>query len=125
MNRVFHDFNDWEDRKNGMYKYISLDGMDSEINSCIRLLVDKNVFYETMVEMCNEWNIAAETNLTFRGNNRRAWLGRASCCYALKVPENIVQKAWKSMSKKQRLDANKTADKFLLEWEKEYAEKNT
>lgn len=117
MKQLYHPYTKWEDKKNGMYDHISLKNESFIIDECISLLVDRKAFYSIMKEVSTNWKHSAETNLSNPNNNRRAWLGRASCCYKHKAPENITQKAWVSMTKEQRENANKTADTFLSMWE--------
>jgi len=100
-----------------MYEHSSLKDSDKNVENCIKLLTNNKRFYEAMEKVGREWKCSAETNLTHTNNNRRAWLGRAACCYILRQPENITQEAWIKMSPNQRLDANKMADKYLNYWD--------
>jgi len=118
MKRIFHSIDKWEDKKNGMYNHLPLD--NELIKKCVYLLTNDILFFQIMKQVCKEWKNAAESNLSHINNNRRAWLGRASCCYYINAPENITQHAWISMTDKQRENANKTADKFLIYWYEKY-----
>jgi len=117
MKRIFHNYNLWEDVKAGMFNHSSEVGSEEKVNHCVDLLTNRGHFYEAMSLLCKEWIYSSESNLSFTGNNRRAWLGRASCCYSFGYPENITQLAWIKMTPEQREHANMTADMFLGDWE--------
>lgn len=120
MKRIFHPIHKWEDVKANMYKHDSVKESEGVVNDCIELLTNRGHFYETMCKLSIEWKFSAENTLSFTGNNRRAWLGRSACCFALGNPENITQLAWMAMTPEQREDANMTADMFLNDWEQKY-----
>ena len=120
MERIFHPYEQWEDKRAGMYDHTSVKNADKLIRECIYLLTNEILFYQIMKIISTEWKLSAETNLSHVNNNRRAWLGRAACCYYCQAPENITQRAWIELSKEQRENANKTADRFLKEWENQF-----
>ena len=117
MEQIFHPYEEWEDRKAGMYNHCSTYNTENVISECIKLLTNETEFYNTMLSISEEWVKSTETNLSNSNNNRRAWLGRAACCFKINVPENITQKAWLQMSPIQREFANKIADRFIKDWE--------
>lgn len=112
MNRIYHPYQEWEDYKNGMYA--DVDGNKEDlINDAIKLLTSTNLFFTEGIKMINEWTISAEENLTNADQNRRAWIGQATCCYTFGVPEIITKQAWGLISEVQRYEANKIADKLI------------
>lgn len=121
MERIFHPYEQWEDKKAGMYNHIALPNNDKMIRECIYLFKNDILFYQIMKIISTEWKLSAETNLSHVNNNRRAWLGRAACCYYAEAPENITQRVWTILTKKERENANKTADRFLVDWEKQFS----
>lgn len=120
MERIFHPYHMWEDMKAGMFNHDSVIESEEKVNDCIELLTNRGSFYETMCRLSVEWIYSAESNLSYSNNNRRAWLGRASCCFSFGYPENITQTAWIKMTPEERKEANLTADMFLSDWEQKY-----
>lgn len=116
MNRIYHPYQEWEDYKNGMYA--DVDGNKEDlINDAIKLLSSTNLFFTEGLKMISEWIISAEENLTNADQNRRAWIGQATCCYTFGVPEIITKEAWGLLSEVQRYEANKIADKLIRIYE--------
>lgn len=118
MNRVYHKFEDWEDYKNGMYD--SPDGNDAELlQDAIRLLSDLEMFFAEGKKMIFKWVVSASENLSNVSQNRRAWIGQATCCFVYGVPETITREAWGELTDLQRFEANKIADKIISIYENE------
>lgn len=119
MNRVYHIYTEWEDYKNGMYA--EADGNKEElINDAITLLSSIDLFYDEGLKMLNEWIVSAEENMSNKDQNRRAWIGQATCCYTFGVPEIITKEAWGLLSELQKYEANKIADKLIRIYENGY-----
>jgi hypothetical protein len=118
MNRVYHKFEDWEDYKNGMYD--SPDGNDAELlQDAIRLLSDLEMFFAEGKKMIFKWVVSASENLSNVSQNRRAWIGQATCCFVYGIPETITREAWGQLTDIQRFEANKIADKIISIYENE------
>lgn len=116
MNRVYHKFEDWEDFKNGMYN--SPDGNDAELlQDAIRLLSDLEMFFIEGKKMILQWVVSASENLSNVSQNRRAWIGQATCCFVYGVPETVTREAWGLLTDLQRYEANKIADKIISIYE--------
>ncbi len=80
-----------------------------------------NVIYgESMRKVIYKWFFSCETFLSDKHINRKAWLGHAACSLEHNLPENIVRMAWKKLTDDQRNLANKEAEKYIKEWEKNY-----
>ena len=84
MTRFFTHYKNWEDWQAGMY-LSRIDKVKAE--KCVELLSNQSVFLDTAMRMINEWNIASAVNLSNVSRNRQAWIGQASCCYALEANE--------------------------------------
>jgi hypothetical protein len=56
--------------------------------------------------------------LTDISQNRRAWIGHAACCMAIKCPEYITRSAWGYLTKEQQDLANAEADRAIAWWER-------
>lgn len=113
MKRIFYPYYLWEDYLNGMYK-TKVDNFEHLKDKSIELLSSSDLFYEYAIKMINDWEISAIVNLTNLEQNRKAWIGQATCCYYAKVPEFITCIAWMELSEKQRKNANNIA-KIVIE----------
>jgi len=122
MSRIYHPFWLWEDVKNGILEDKS--EIEEELSTIVRdLLSDSKLFYKTAKKMVKDWKYASEFHLSNRARNRQAWIGQASCCYLYKIPEKITKYGWRLLSFEQQIEANKVADRIIIEWEKENAKK--
>lgn len=119
MKQYYHKYTDWEDYKNGMYNEVDLIKKEELVLKSVELLSDKNLFYSVAKKMIKEWKISAKVNLTNINSNRRSWIGQAACCYNHKCPETLTRIAWGILTEKDRIIANKVADKLIKEYERE------
>jgi len=67
-----------------------------------------------------EWPIGCEQNLTDLMINRKAWVGHAATCLAIRCPEYITRAAWGHLTDEQRSLANRQAQNAIDEWEARY-----
>ena len=119
MKRIYHHYKKWEDYQHGLYtKTTGKDEKHDEVltKQCASLLSDQNWFFRIAREMIHNWPNSADVNLTNPSRNKQAWIGQASCCYALGAPEFITKFAWNQLSPLQRIEANKTADVIIKMW---------
>lgn len=119
MKRIWHNYNLWEDYKNGMYNTnfkLSEKETEEMTNKAIKLLTNSEKFYQVAKEMIESWKIAAEVNLTNHSRNHESWIGQASCSYADKIPEYITKYAWRMIKMSEQLEANMVAQKVIDEW---------
>lgn len=119
MKQYYHKYTDWEDYKNGMYNDYELSKKEDLIIMSVDLLKDKSRFYSVATKMVNEWRISAKVNLTNKDINRRSWIGQAACCFNHGCPELLTRIAWSILTEKERILANKVADKVILEYERQ------
>jgi hypothetical protein len=126
MKRIYHPYWKWEDFENGLY---DLEKEYSEKEECElankakSLLSNNTEFYNIALKVISEWTFAAEQNLTNKNRNRQAWIGQASCCYKYKIPERITKYGWRLLSLDEQKNANKIADKIIIQWEQQHAKK--
>lgn len=123
LERVFHNFNLWEDNHLGMYKTRCFMDEGKMIQDCILLLSCPDWFSDTAYFILTAWPFAVEHNLTNYSRNRQAWLGQAACCLMHGAPEYLVKQAWNMMNKVKQDAANKVADEVIAHFEKTYSEK--
>ena len=109
-----------------MYRDVECDEKAELIELASQLLSDPGDLYCAMDGVVRKWRISAEVNMTNRGENRRAWLGQAACCFIHDVPEDLTREAWNTLSIDVRVKANTVATHVIKEWESqnlEYMEK--
>ena len=109
----------WETYLNGMYKTLSeIDNYDLYFNNAIKMLTDQKMFYETGIDLINNWTISCDNFLTNNHVNRIAFIGQASCCYKFSCPEIVTKSAWRTMDFISKDLANKTAQLIIKNYEK-------
>lgn len=126
MKRIYHPYWVWEDFKNGLYDQEKMYSEQEEFllaNKGKELLSHLDEFEQVALKVISEWKNASEQNLTNISRNRQAWIGQASCCYKLKIPERITKLGWRLLTYEQQIEANKIADKIIKIWEKDHAKK--
>jgi len=119
IKRIFHDYRDWEDYKNGMFSKNNIDDINI-IRKVARLLSNEMMFYTNGKDMLRYYKKSAEHNLTNPSRNKQAWIGQATASYMFKACEENIKRAWNEfMTDDQRIKANQIADKLITEWEVE------
>lgn len=78
---------------------------------------------KAMHEVVYIWQNTMLNHLTNKSINRRAFLGHCAVFYKHQIPEYIVRKAWKFLTKKQQILADNVAEKTIKEWELWYISK--
>lgn len=114
MKQIHHPYTVWEDFQSGMYRAVPVDGYTE---AAARLLGNPARFHEAATAMLAAWPLAAEHNLTNSDQNRRAWVGQATCCHALTVPEQATRLGWWLLLDAERDAANAVADRVIAAWE--------
>jgi hypothetical protein len=112
--QVFHHYAEWEDWKAGLYRCAVI---NEDTERAARMLANPEAFYMAAKMMLRDWPRAAEHNLTNREQNRRAWIGQATCCYSSNAPEGATRLAWWVLLADERDRANAVADRVIAEWE--------
>jgi hypothetical protein len=114
--QVWHPYTMWEDWQAGLWRAVPVDPYR---DTAARILANPDTFYAAAKEMLADWTNAAEHNLTNTDQNRRAWVGQATCCHLANVPESATRFAWWVMMPTERDAANAVADRIIAEWESE------
>ena len=125
MKRVYYPYWDWEDYKAGLYVLIDTyteEQTEKLANDAKELLSNSELFKDVGLSVISDWIKSADVNLSNPSRNRQAWIGQASCCYALKIPEWITKLGWRLMSPEQQAEANRVADEVIRIWEIKHGE---
>ena len=115
-NRAFASYLDWECWQAGMYRNAT--PLEESAGVCVAcsILGDTVAFLDAAMRVVDEWTTTSAVHLSNSGINRRAWLGRASCCLVGGVPEQIVRTAWWRLTVDQQAAANAVADRIIDQW---------
>lgn len=115
MDQKFYHYTMWEDFQNGMYNE-DKDGRNDRVNKAVYLLSHRDLLYEQMTRVTNEWKYATEQNLTNPNINHQAFLGQTACAIWGGIHEDETREAWGYLTSVQRYLANKVADRVKYEW---------
>jgi hypothetical protein len=118
MKQIYEHYEKWEDFNAGMYSLNDVIDKDKKVISAINLLSNQIEFYDAMKKLLNMWKVSVDVNLTNKQQNRRAWLGAAACMFIHNTPEYLTRIAWNLLNKDVQDNANKLADKIILEYER-------
>jgi hypothetical protein len=120
--QVFHPYTAWEDWQAGMWQ--SPTDVTADMERAVHILSSPSVFLSAARAMLRDWPNAAEHNLTDMAQNRRAWVGQATCMHLAQVPEEATRQAWWTLTVAEQYTANQVADQAIAEWrhERETAE---
>ncbi len=117
MKQKYHPYKEWEDYLCGMWRKVSAVEEAKYLDKAIQFTGDAQEYGSYMMRVAKEWPISCEHNLTDISQNRRAWIGHAACCLAIKCPEYITRQAWGFLSQRQQNEANAQADIAIGWWE--------
>lgn len=106
----------WEEYKSGMWESLTKEDLDI-LEKVIDFTGDHKKYGNAMMEVIKVWKNSCTDKLSNKNINRRAWIGHAACSYKFGWKESLVRLAWKSLTPKQRILANKEADKAIKAWE--------
>lgn len=115
MKRYFISYLHWEDWKNSLYVNKIV---DTDITKSAMLLSDQGLFYRTAIIMVASWEIASAVQLSNKSRNRQAWIGQATCCFVHGASEMSTKKAWWTLNEQTRIEANRTADQVINQYER-------
>jgi hypothetical protein len=125
LKRLYHPYHKWECYKNGMWDKLTKKDELILLPKAI-IFTSNHVFYgNAMNEVLLQWTYSMENFLSNVNINRKAYIGHAAVSYRLKIPEYITRLAWKELTDKQRLLANKEAEKAIKTWEQNQKLNNT
>jgi len=117
MVQEYYHYAEWEDYINGMWRKVSPTEEKEFLQRAIKFTSDHSLYGEYMMKAVKAWPIACRHNLTDVSQNRRAWVGHAAVCIAIRCPEYITREAWGQLTKEQQDEANAEADKAIAWWE--------
>lgn len=117
LKRIYKPYTLWEDYLNGMYDYSKSDNDSILIEKACKLLSNETLFFNTCLNVLDNWKISSDVNLSNVSQNRKAWLGQAACCFKYKVPEILTRFAWSEINEEQRIKANNVAQKIISIYE--------
>jgi hypothetical protein len=92
--------------------------LPEDVHRAAHILSQPDVFLAAARAMLSEWSNSAEQNLTDMGQNRRSWIGQATCCHLAGVPESATRQAWWTLTAAEQLAANRVADQVITKWER-------
>ena len=116
MKRIYNKYTDWEDFKNGMFSN-KKDGFEKMVTESFFLLTNLDLFEKACFNVIEKWPISSIENLTNTSQNRKAWIGQASCSYEYGSTESATKKAWFRMSEIEKYKANIVAEKVIKTYE--------
>ena len=90
IKRICHNYKKWEDWKGGMYN--RKNNEQNLIEKSKNLLSNPVAFQYSASTMVEHWKYSAEMNLTDMSQNRRAWIGQATCCFEYQTPEHTEER---------------------------------
>lgn len=117
MEKVWHPYTSWECFRFGMWEFTEARSRNLMLKKAIEFTGDAKIYGEWMMRVIVQWPISCEHHLSDSGTNRRAYVGHAAACLAIKCPEDITRKAWGHLSKHQQDEANYMADVAISAWE--------
>lgn len=118
LNRVYHDFRDWEEVKYNMWGKVK--DRKQLLYKAITFTSNHVLYGSYMMRVANEWPISCENALTDNLLNKKAWMGHAACALALKCPEDITRLAWSYLTDEQQFLANLEAKRAIEHWQINY-----
>lgn len=120
LTRVWHPYTAWECFRAGMWGFAEAQERRALLRTAVEFTGDAKLYGSWMRKVIKAWPVSCEHHLTDTGSNRRAYVGHAAACLAIKCPEDITRKAWGYLSQQQQDEANHQADLAIEEWERGY-----
>lgn len=117
MKQVYKPYWLWECYKSGMWNKVSVNEEKRMLRDAITFTGNHILYGKSMKEVAYSWHNTMENHLTNKSINRRAFLGHCAVFYKHQIPEYIVRKAWKHLSKKQQVLADNIAEQTIKDWE--------
>jgi len=115
-NRIFHRYETWECYKAGFYAPSKEGFSKKDCEEMYReFLADTKRFSTTLQCVITEWKHSCEHCLTNVAMNRIAWLGQASACYDMGIPQ-AYRGGFHLLTPEQQIEANEAALVYLNKW---------
>ena len=115
MNRIFSHYTQWEDYQAGMYEPCK-DNRTERVQMVKTILGNTRTCRKAMKRVIMEWKYATDFNLSFKGQNRRAWLGQAACCIHAGIREDETREGWGLLTDEERQKANEIAEELINDY---------
>lgn len=118
MERVYRKWETWECYKSGMYRYVKESEEIELTERCLKFMANTKKFSIAMKKVTKLWVNSMLHFLSNPSQNKRAFVGQCAAQYAINCPEKITRIVWKMLTEKERIKANKEADKYIEKWKK-------
>lgn len=102
-----------------------VDNEEEWLKRAIKFTGNHKLYGKWMKKVVYKWPATMLNNLTNPSLNQRAFVGHCACCLAFGCPEYIVRMAWKELTEKQRVLADKVAQETIDEWKEKYRNTST
>lgn len=119
MKRIWHNYEKWEDWKNGLYSKSKPADEIIARTKLFELFSNQDLFFHSGIKMIYEWRYSSDYNLSNTTCNRKSYLGQAVACYLYSLPMHFTAKVFTELDKKNQAESNKTAQEII-----EYYENN-
>lgn len=116
MQRIYHPYHLWEDYKAGFYDNVSGKNKEEMTIKVVEFFKDSDLVKEQMKSVLDRWNYSFEHNLTNESMNKVAYLGQASVCNYLGIPNTITMSAWSKVPKEKQQRANEIAESLIKDY---------
>ena len=123
IKQYYARYDQMEDYQNGMYGDLQESINKHLIGMAADILSNDELFYSIAKEMIKEWPLASKVQLTNKEQNRRSWIGQATCCFHCGISNNLTSVAWFSLTDEERDSANKIAERIIYEFEESLCQK--
>jgi hypothetical protein len=100
-----------------MWRKLRATEEDYYLQESIKFTRNHKLYGEWMLKVLDQWPKTCDHNLSDPSQNRRAFIGHAACCLAIRCPEYITRSAWGSLTQEQQRLANEQADIAIEKWE--------
>lgn len=120
--RVYHRIDQWEEMRTAMW--LPCENKVDMLQRAVDFTGQPKLYGSFMKKVVEEWPVSCENSLTDYRINRKAWLGHAACAMAIDCPEAITRRAWGLLNDEQRKLANREAERYIIQWEENYAKSN-
>lgn len=124
IKQIYHNYNLWEDYKNGMWKKVSKEDEEGMLQIAIEFMSNHIKWGKAMIDVVDNWNYTCEQNLTDAAIYHKPFIGQCAVCYEFKIPEYITRLVWNKLTDEQQVLANKQAGIAIRKWKTQHIKKN-
>ena len=117
MKQIYHNWELWEDYKNGFYSSVKPSSKNELIFKIKELFKSRELTNLYMKNVCDNWFYSCEHNLTNLNMNRIAWLGQAASCLYCGASCFLTMNVWNMLSFLDQKESDLIAIKNIKEWE--------